>query len=157
MVSVTTLGTKGALWWLIAAGIFLTSGGHLRWMALLSCGALLLAEGVINLILKPMVQRERPYVRNRLSALLVPAPGAHSWPSAHAGSSMAAAVVLASAFGFAGIVFLALALLIGYSRIYVGVHYPLDVGAGFAIGTLCGAVVLLGASFIHNPGVGPLR
>lgn len=146
MVWLTKAGTKGVLWLGLAAGLLIEASAHGREVAVLSVAALLAAEGAINLVLKPAIRRERPYHRPGLAALLVKAPGPHSWPSAHAGSSLAAAAVLAYAYPWWGIIFVAVALLIGYSRIYVGVHYPLDVLAGMIVGVLAaGAVLALGA------------
>lgn len=151
MVWITTSGTKGTVWIALAGVVFLAGGRHGRATALLSIAALLAAEGAINLVLKPIIARERPYVGRgpgRLRSLLVAAPGAHSWPSAHAGSSMAAALVLAYGYTSWAVAFLALALLIGYSRVYVGVHYPLDVLAGFILGLAAASLVLLGGSAV---------
>ena len=158
MIWFTRAGTKGAVWLAVAAFLFLTSGTRGRWIALLSVASLLAAEGLINLILKPLARRNRPYTHDGLAALLVPMPGAHSWPSAHAGSSMAAAVVLAVGYPWWGILFLGTALAIGYSRVYVGVHYPLDVLGGMVLGLICALAVLvvgaLLASVFHVPVAG---
>jgi undecaprenyl-diphosphatase len=158
MVRITRSGTKGTVWIAIAIVLFAVGNGHARVAALVSVGSLLLAEGVINIVLKPAIRRERPYAPRgpgRLRLLLVKAPGAHSWPSAHAGSSMAAAIPLLAAFHFAGIPFLVLAVLIGYSRVYVGVHYPFDVLAGAAIGALCAIAVLVCAFALARAGLWP--
>src|SRR5579884_1404215 len=127
MVFVTRSGTKGVVWLALAAGLLLGGHAHARWTAALSVAALLLAEGAINIVLKPAFRRERPYKHPGLARLLVKAPGPHSWPSAHAGSSAAAAGVLAVLYPLVSPAFILLALLIAYSRVYVGVHYPLDV------------------------------
>ena len=147
MVRVTQSGTKGAVWVVVIVLLFLFGDGHARSTAVESLAALLLAEGVISLVLKPTIARERPYAPRgpgRLRHLLIDAPGAHSWPSTHAGSAMAAAVPLAAAYPWWGMGFLALAALIGFSRIYVGVHYPFDVASGAAVGALCGVTVIAG-------------
>lgn len=146
MVWLTKAGTKGVLWFGLAAGMLVDGSERGRWVAILSIAALLLAEGVINFILKPAIRRRRPYEHPGLSALLVSAPGPHSWPSAHAGSSVAAAAVLAAAYPIWGIVFLVIALLISYSRVYVGVHYPFDIAAGVGVGIVAAGVTLLVAA-----------
>jgi membrane-associated phospholipid phosphatase len=48
-----------------------------------------------------------------------------------------------------GLVFLFLALLIGYSRVYVGVHYPTDVAAGFLVGVVAAALILALAAVLR--------
>jgi undecaprenyl-diphosphatase len=166
MVRITQSGTKGSIWILVCALLFLFGNAHARGAALTSFCSLLGAEGVINLLLKPVIARERPYSRRgpgRLRLLLVKAPGAHSWPSGHAGSAMAAAIPLAVAYPALGLLFLALAVLIGFSRVYVGVHYPFDVVAGAVTGALCAIAVLICVLAASHSGwwpgevVGPLR
>ncbi|MGH2448995.1 MAG: phosphatase PAP2 family protein [Chloroflexota bacterium] len=143
MVLLSALGTKGIVWICIDLTIALFGGDRGRKAALVSFAALLLAEGTINLILKPAVQRARPFASGLLTSLLVAAPGPNSWPSAHAGSSLAAAIVIAAAYPSWSLVVVLLATAVGYSRVYVGVHYPLDVLAGFGVGLLAGGVCLL--------------
>lgn len=145
MIWATKAGTKGVVWLGLAAGLFIGSHSHGRWAAILAVAALLAAEGVINVVLKPLVRRDRPFAKPGLASLLVAAPGPHSWPSAHAGSAVAAGVVLALSYPLWSWAFLLLAALIAYSRVYVGVHYPLDVAAGMLIGVVLGvAAYLLG-------------
>jgi undecaprenyl-diphosphatase len=158
MIWITRSGTKGAIWIVVSVLLFVFGDAHARGAALMSLCSLLLAEGLINLVLKPAIARERPYAPRgpgRLRRLLVQAPGAHSWPSAHAGSSMAAAVPLAILYPRVGVVFLAFAALIGYSRVYVGVHYPFDVVAGAIIGALCAVAVLACALALARMGIWP--
>lgn len=142
MVWLSAAGTKGAIWVIAAVILAALPGDHHRLAAIASVVALLVAEGVINLLLKPGVRRRRPYLSLGGRHLLVAAPGPHSWPSAHAGSSAAAAVTLAYVVPWVGLPALILAGLIGYSRIYVGVHYPVDVVAGVLIGIASSALVL---------------
>jgi len=142
MVWLTSSGTKGSLWIILAGGLILAGTPRGRVVACLSVAALLCAEGLINLLLKPLVARERPYSRYGLKRLLVEAPGAYSWPSAHAGSSMAAALVLGYGYPRWAFLLLPVAALLGYSRVYVGVHYPLDVLAGAVLGVACATAVL---------------
>jgi undecaprenyl-diphosphatase len=73
---------------------------------------------------------------------LVPAPHDPSFPSGHTTVAFACATVLSYfAPKLAPVLFL-LALAIGFSRIYVGVHYPLDVLGGAALGVLVGGGVI---------------
>lgn len=140
MVGLTTIGTKAAVWVGLSIAIALL-GGSLR-ASILSILAMLMAQGLINLVLKPSIHRRRPYTKVT-AKLLVGQPGPHSWPSAHAGSSMAAAVSLSYFYPAWTVLFLLLALGIAYSRVYVGVHYPVDVLAGMLVGITSAIVVVI--------------
>lgn len=63
-----------------------------------------------------------------------------SFPSAHASNAAAAALVLFAAYRRKAI--WALPLVIGYSRIYLGKHFPMDILAGWATGLAVTAVLL---------------
>lgn len=89
--------------------------------------------------------RPRPCREEHLSELIryiAPRCGRFGYFSAHAASSIALAVFIGLLFRktYRNLVFLMLfwAAFVGYSRIYVGVHYPLDTLTGFIIGALVG-------------------
>jgi undecaprenyl-diphosphatase len=88
--------------------------------------------------LKALVPRHRPRVET-----LVPRLHDHSFPSGHAATSFACVAVLAWFAPRFRAPLYALAVLIAFSRLYVGVHFPLDVLAGAVLGTLVGAPTVL--------------
>ena len=95
---------------------------------------------VSDYVLKPLFQRERPFVAYHNVNSTCPAD--YSFPSTHAATAFAAAVIL-SAFdkkrkGFYYLV----AVLISFSRIYLGCHYFLDVAVGAIIGYFIGKTIL---------------
>ena len=97
-----------------------------------------------NLILKNIVARIRPYeVVNGLN-LLIQKQVDLSFPSGPTGASFAAAVTIYKCLNKKryGIIALILAFLIGFSRLYVGVHYPTDVLTGLFTGTLISILVV---------------
>jgi membrane-associated phospholipid phosphatase len=72
-------------------------------------------------------------VGDHLPAALIHAPASTSFPSSHAAMAAAAAMVLPPVVAPAAVAMAA-------SRVYLGVHYPSDVGAGVLVGVACGAV-----------------
>jgi undecaprenyl-diphosphatase len=99
--------------------------------------------------LKALIPRDRPTLRYPEPRALVHVPGTHSFPSGHAATSFACAAALTwFAPQLAGPL-LVLAAAIAFSRVYVGVHYPLDVAGGAALGAAIGvatALLLRGAA-----------
>jgi membrane-associated phospholipid phosphatase len=86
--------------------------------------------------LKEVFDRKRPPVRATDPEPLMRVPTTDSFPSGHAATSFAGATVLAFAFPRLALPLLVLALAVGFSRVYVGVHYPLDIVGGAALGAL---------------------
>src|SRR5262249_52628606 len=87
--------------------------------------------------LKLAIPRDRPDV-----VALVARPNTHSFPSGHAASSFACATVIGAAVPRLRPWLYVLAALVAWSRVYVGVHFPLDVLAGALLGAGLGPLVL---------------
>ena len=108
-----------------------------------------ISDPLARRVIKELFPRERPCQGVSLltsSARLVPGeecPGSPSFPSNHA-SNMAALAVVCWWFTRRRIRWLwfLLPFIIGYSRIYLGYHYPTDVMGGWVIGASVGAAVL---------------
>ena len=88
----------------------------------------------ISYALKVSIGRPRPRVGIDNIQALAKDPDKYSFPSAHAASSIAVATRALLERPSIGAPLTALAILISFSRIYVGVHYPLDVIAGIMVG-----------------------
>jgi undecaprenyl-diphosphatase len=87
--------------------------------------------------LKFLVKRERPLFFLEMSSKLSKGPGEildPSFPSAHAAFSFMMATLLAIWFPRYRGVFFVIAGFIGWTRIYLGLHYPTDVIAGALLG-----------------------
>lgn len=138
--------SEGNKWGWVRAGLLLLwlflvwRGGKARTFALLLLPTLALSNELAD-VLKAWVGRERPCVALPIEPLTgrLTSP---SFPSAHA-ANMAALVGLAGVIGGGRIALwlLWLPLLVGLSRIYVGVHYPSDVLGGWVLGGVVGVGV----------------
>ncbi len=139
-VLITKTGNGGAVWLILTAIMLLFK--KTRKAGILSLTALFFSVIIDNVILKNLVARTRPYEVISGLRLLIERQTDFSFPSGHTGSSFAAAVILYKELpGKQGIPALILAVLIGFSRLYLGVHYPTDVICGALIGTLIAVMV----------------
>ena len=93
-----------------------------------------------NLLLKPIFQRARPWVAYSFLTPLVSEPDPNSFPSGHTSAAFAFALAFlrSDTKRWAKAAVAVLAVFMGLSRLYVGVHYPTDVLAGFLVGDLAG-------------------
>jgi undecaprenyl-diphosphatase len=142
----TTVLVLSSAWWvkgplLVAAGWCADVRGRrlLPLAAFAASAAFLLASG-LSLVLKAFFGRSRPPEAIGIDAL-VAVPGSPSFPSGHAMTAFAAAgavAVLAPRLRWA---VLAVAAVVGFSRVYLGVHFWLDVLAGAAVGLTIGLAV----------------
>ncbi len=102
----------------------------------------LIVAGSVQLI-KVIVSRNRPYIT---LANIIPLKTArdYSFPSGHTAVAFSAALTINSSVPLViSIISFVLAVLIGYSRIYIGVHYPSDVIVGGLIGYVIAGILLL--------------
>jgi undecaprenyl-diphosphatase len=97
-------------------------------------------------VIKPLVARERPCdpdVTIDGGRFLIGQKSSFSFPSAHAANTFGQAMLFSLFFARFALLFFSVACLIGVSRIYVGVHYPLDVAGGACLGVIVAVIVVL--------------
>jgi len=87
-------------------------------------------------LLKGWVGRVRPCHVLQGVHLLTDCNTSHSFPSSHAGNIFAAAFFLSQPLKGLSPLLYGIAALVGYSRVYIGIHYPFDIVGGAGIGLL---------------------
>ena len=134
---------RSVLWFAIAGALAIAGGRRGRLAARDGVMAIGMASATVNLGLKHIAIRKRP-LRDEVAqaqARRVRMPSSNSFPSGHTASAFAFATAVGQRIPSLWLPLRALALLIGYSRIHTGVHYPGDVVAGAAVGSACGWTV----------------
>lgn len=136
----TKLGDDGLLWIVLSLGLMLYKPTRKAGVAALL--AMLLGLVLNNMIIKELVGRPRPWLDVEGLEYVIYEASKNSFPSGHTCSSFAAAsawhwLVPKKWIRVSGWV---MAVCMGLSRLYIGVHYPTDVIAGAAVGVFCGWV-----------------
>ncbi len=168
MKIITMFGEDGIFWILICLLLLLFR--RTRRLGIICSASLLFTFIICNLCLKPAIDRVRPWVTFQLVNAMLPPPGDASFPSGHSANSMGPAWALFLAtmpvktaagksydevrcLGWKGegvsprmihrlsIAAVVLAVLIGISRLYLGMHYPSDVACGLLIGMIVATIV----------------
>lgn len=154
--SFADIGTDAGL--LVFAALFAWNGWRTRGtpshrLALVAplavIGAYLVSE-----VAKSFIQEERPCraVAGALPIAECPSIGDWSFPSNHATIAASCALVLTVVWTRLAPLVIPLAMLMAFSRVFVGVHYPHDVAAGFLVGSTVGvALALLAVRLVGPP------
>ena len=158
MTFITHLGdTPGIIWWVLGIGLLIPR--KTRKLGVLLIGGLAVASLINNVALKNVIERPRPYLIDAsvwkdagyeyVWPDLIKKSESWSFPSGHTSTSIGAAFAMLlgcfknKKFLAIGIPTLILSFLIGFSRIYVHVHYPTDVIAGAVVGIIGGLIAYL--------------
>jgi membrane-associated phospholipid phosphatase len=152
MKIVSFLGRETIWFTLIATFIFI----YYWRMAFISIGLSLMYGIIIIYIMKVIIDRKRPYedekIKNKL-ILRVKKGSSSSFPSWHT-YNLCSQIIVIYFYIFDNPVFLImgliLAAILGYSRIYLGAHYPLDIIIGYSMGFVGFLSVLLTINWWHS-------
>ena len=128
------LGEHAAIW--LLGGAAAATADRRRRRAWLRATAAVAAAYMTSTSIKLAIGRKRPSIEDLPH--LMATPTGLSFPSSHAASSFAAARAFGALVPGAPLQVAALAMAL--SRLYLGVHYPSDVAAGAALGTLIGSL-----------------
>ena len=144
MKCITISGNGGIIW--IVTGVLLLLFRKTRIPGLVML--ISLAAGFIlnDLILKPLVARQRPFLEDVsfcsfLAEIGLKEPTGYSFPSGHTMSSFIAATIIMHFNKKLGAAAFVLAAMIAFSRLYLYVHFPTDVMAGALIGIAIGCII----------------
>ncbi len=155
MVFLTTFRLSSHIFLLAALFIIIRKQRGAFVVLLFTLLAVGLADYTASGILKPLFQRIRPCFALQGCRLLIDQSHSYSFASSHAANSAAVASMIWIFFRrgepverlFSAVMVL-YAFLVGYSRVYVGVHYPGDVLAGMMIGCTSAGLVYLALSWL---------
>ncbi len=136
------------VWVVICIFIYIFGDRFGRQVAILGLAALILSN-VLVIMLKIIIAEPRPFMALPNVDLLTPESGS-SFPSGHTASSFTAATVIGLKYHqktkgkkrWLIYPLLLLAIVVGFSRVYVGVHYPYDVIFGALFGVVCALIIL---------------
>ena len=137
----TKMGDAGLIWILLS--LVMLCHKRTRRAGALALAAMALGALCTNLVIKPLVARPRPWLGVAGLIPLIGEPDPYSFPSGHTCAAFAAGMIWLRTLPKRGlrIFVVAMAVCMGLSRLYVGVHYPTDVIAGALIGSCCAWVV----------------
>jgi undecaprenyl-diphosphatase len=141
----------------VVAAIILVVVGRLRGLRflVLAVVSVAVADAIGTYVLKHSFIRTRPCVALEGVRLLVGCTNSPSFPSNHAVNACVLATLVTLYTPRLWLMATALAILVGYSRIYVGVHYPLDVLAGGALGIVVALVLSRLMNLLWRPSATP--
>lgn len=140
MITITLSGDLGIIWIIIS--FFLFSRTKYTKEAIMVLLAIALASILGEGIIKHIVKRKRPFIKNNIIKLMISQPGTYSFPSGHTASSFAAATVFIRTDMRLTYLIVVIAILISFSRLYLRVHYLSDVIGGIILGVFSGTIIV---------------
>jgi membrane-associated phospholipid phosphatase len=133
MPELSIVATKSRLWMAIAALLAIFGGAKGRRTAIEGMVAIGVNSFVVNIPLKSAVRRKRPTDEVPEERRLAK-PESYSFPSGHTASAAAFSGIVGRAYPKLWLPINGLAAMVGFSRVYTGVHFPGDVLGGWIVG-----------------------
>ena len=150
MLFASAIGAAGFLWWITALiTMVFPARRAAAWRMIL---AILFAYAVIELAMKPLVDRARPFDVDPSITVIDARPVSGSFPSGHAAVAIVGAIAGSRLLPGSAWVWWPLAVIVAISRIYIGVHWPSDVLGGAIVGAAVAWFVLGGRAVSAPPG-----
>jgi undecaprenyl-diphosphatase len=139
----TRSANHSKLWLAVAAALFVFGGKAGRRAAITGIAAIGVNSAIVNIPVKLASGRARPdrEAAGVPDARRVPMPTSTSFPSGHAASGFAFADAVATTLPAVAVPIRGLAVVVAYSRVHTGVHYPGDVIVGALVGGTIGEAV----------------
>lgn len=133
---------------LVCAGLLLLKK---EWKPVIYFAATLIVSFALLQLAAHLYVDNRPFVDHQLHQIVAHATG-KSFPSDHttASTALAIGILFFTRFKKTGIAVLVGAVVVGFARIFVGVHYPIDILGGLVTGIVGGLVVLAIKKIIDN-------
>ena len=147
MSTVSLLCTADIIWFVLAAVLIYRKDTRKVGVTLLL--ALIISIVICNGILKPTVERIRPYDEFGVS-LIVPASSEFSFPSGHTTGVTVVTAILLKHFRKWGYLMSIFAVMVMFSRMYLFMHYPTDILGGIAVGIVSVILAHLITSYLEK-------
>ena len=147
MLCASGIGWRGAIWLVLAVIAAWRWRGQAVMAAWRVALAIALATLATDAILKPLFDRDRPFVVAPETRVIGPRSAGQSFPSGHAADAVAGACAVSLLWPKRRRLWWALAALICLSRLYLGVHYPTDVAGGALVGWGCAYLATAGVGW----------
>jgi undecaprenyl-diphosphatase len=132
----TFIFTAGAAWYALMAMAFLRDRREGLRLIRNNAVPLAIAGGIVELPIKAFFKRRRPFISIIQAIVIGRKPGSWSFPSGHSAVAFAGAWLFSQKMPRRTGLFYFVASMVGFSRIYLGNHYPGDVAVGSLLGTI---------------------